>query len=384
MSNNVILKSLTFHNFRNLKNTQVVDIPDAPLLVAAAPNATGKTNFLEAITVLLRGKSFRASNEECVAWGEDVFLVSGVVAGRQGESKISVQYHTPSRKLRIEQDSHAISPVVFYSNYPFVLFLPEDTFLFHRGPAMRRNFLNNSLSPSVQYLSALVQYQKALKQRNSALKRAASSQDIRGWTDVLIEHADVVWTHRESLVAYTQAQLPGFVKELLGDIGDIQIRFTKGVPDESTLREALEGAWEQEQRYGYTLYGPHRDDVEVFINNKPIKSVLSRGQIRSIVIAMKVVSYRFMGQVFDVTPLLLFDEVLSELDVSRQKTLFSLLPTTQTIITCTDMPSEVRKRSDVYMLDLNSLTQPPIEVVTPKETEEIEVVGEELEEHAVA
>lgn len=372
------LHSISFRNFRNLKSADVVDIPEAPLLVAAAPNATGKTNFLEAIVVLLRGKSFRAENSECVAWGEDFFLVRGRVEGREGEADISVQYHTPSRKLRIEQDTHPVSPISFYAGYPFVLFLPEDTFLLSRGPAVRRNFINNALSSSVSYLSALVQYQRVLRQRNAALKEAASVSDVESWTAMLVEHAEVIWSHRQSLLDYVATQLPKIIEPLLGEAQDIEIRFNRGAPDGVSLMDALSGAWLQEQRYRYTLFGPHRDDLEVMIKGKPARAALSRGQIRALVIALKVAVYRFMKKTSGVTPLLLFDEVLSELDDDRQKLLFDMLPATQTLLTCTSLPSQVRSRSDVYMLDLQQIVG--VDQVEEQKTSRVGVEHAEQEE----
>lgn len=375
------LRSLSFRNFRNLRDAQVVDIPSAPLLVAAAPNATGKTNFLESIAVLLRGKSFRASHEECVAWGQDMFLVQGKVEGRDGEVALAVQYHIPSHKLRIEQDTQPVSPVLFYANYPFVLFLPEDTFLLHRGPALRRNFLNNALAASPAYLSGLVQYQRALRQRNSALKTTpAGGEIVEAWTHMLVEYANTVWTHRQALVAYMNAQLPQIAATVAGLDETIQIQLVQGVPDGQGLGDALALAREQEQRYRYTLYGPHRDDISVLVGGRPAAAVLSRGQVRALVIAMKVAVYHFIKQTSGIVPLLLFDEVLSELDHTRQKAVFDVLPPTQTLITCTDIPAEIRQRSDVFMLDLGQLTsqnneqeEPASVVVADEEPEAVPV-----------
>lgn len=368
------LLSLSFRNFRNLRDADVVDIPDVPLLVASAPNATGKTNFLEAVAVLLRGKSFRASHEECVAWGKDLFLVQGEVEGRDGKAALAVQYHTPSRKLRIEQNTEPISPVLFYANYPIVLFLPDDTFLLHRGPAVRRNFINSALATSTSYLSGLVQYQRSLRQRNTALKNARSPDDVAAWTSIVAEHAKTVWAGRESFFTYLVAQLPA-VLDAFSPLGDeIEIRFNKGAPNDIDLAQALSDAWPQEERYKYTLYGPHRDDFDIYINGRPARAVLSRGQIRSLVISMKVVTYQFIKQTSGMVPLLLLDEVLSELDEGRQHVLFELLPSTQTFLTCTEMPAEVKKRSDVYMLDLQQLVGP----APAKDTSRV-VVEEERE-----
>src|SRR5688572_18239677 len=116
------IKQLALTNFRNFTDVDEIIFPENSFLVAAAPNATGKTNFLEALTMLLRGKSFRASNEECVRWGADSFVVRGEVVSNSGQAHIAVRYYTPTHKLRIEENGIPASPVTFFSHYPYILF----------------------------------------------------------------------------------------------------------------------------------------------------------------------------------------------------------------------------------------------------------------------
>lgn len=349
------LKTLSLHQFRNFHTTHEVEFPPASLLVAAAPNATGKTNFLEAITVLLRGKSFRASAEECVAWGEEYFLLQGNVERGESTDQLSVRYHTPSHKLRIEENNIPVSPVMFYAHYPYILFLPEDTFMFHRGPAMRRNFLNTALISSPQYLSAAVQYHRTLRQRNAALKEAGSLADISGWTDLLVEHAGVVWSHRESLVNYLATHVGEIHAKLFDEEYNFEVQLVPGASDPVKFADLLQEAWPYEQRYKYTLYGPHRDDIRVLVDGKPAVAALSRGQIRSLVITLKIAVYGFVKKTSGENPILLLDEVLSELDERRQKRLLEALPQTQTLLTCTAVPKGVQRQGDAHLLDLRQI-----------------------------
>jgi DNA replication and repair protein RecF len=237
------INTLSLHNFRNFRHTGQIEFPDSSLLVAAAPNATGKTNFLEAITVLLRGKSFRATHEECVQWGEEYFLIQGVVQVDETESTLGIQYHTPSRKLRVEENGMPVSPVTFYSHYPFMVFLPEDTFMFHRGPAYRRNFFNSTLISSSQYLASIVQYHKALRQRNAALKEAKTPEDIAPWTSMVVEHAATVWTHRESFVRYIQDKVSDLYRELFDEDYQFEISFVPGASSPEKFSSLLKEAW---------------------------------------------------------------------------------------------------------------------------------------------
>lgn len=353
------LKTLRLHNFRNFSSAHEVIFPNEPLLVAAAPNATGKTNFLESLHVLLRGRSFRASLSDCVQWGETGFQVAGRINHGDIDSYVSTRYEATKGRLLIQEDEAPISPVTFYSHYPFVLFLPEDSFMFTRGPAMRRNFLNSILISSSPYLSALVQYQRVLKQRNAALKQAVSKEDVEAWTSYLIEYARVIWSARQAFVQFLQHNLRGLYKDFTNEDLPFVPSFIPGASKPESFAEILEEAWLYETKYHYTLYGPHRDDFEITVQGREVKTALSRGQLRSLVLALKVAGYMFMKQTIREEPLLLFDEVLSELDEPRQRAVLAHLPHTQILLTCTHLPSQLKRRDDVYMLALSDILQPP-------------------------
>lgn len=347
--------SFSAQQFRNFTNIPPIVFPEAPLFVVLAPNASGKTNLLEAIVMMLRGKSFRAQHEECVMWGSDSFLVQGNVSYKGEESELSVLYRAKPKSIRIQENGAPVSPVIFFGHYPIVLFLPEDAFLFNRGPALRRNFINTSLASSHQYLASIVQYHRALKQRNAALKSAASQSSIEPWTNLLVQYATDVWTHRQLFVDYMQAHTQAIYRDLFGEDIAITISFIPGATDIASFQELLSDAWEYERRYRYTMYGPHRDDIEVYVNGRLAHTTMSRGQLRGLVIAMKVAAYGYIKQIAGQDPLLLFDEVLSELDPARQRTLLEHLPATQTILTCTAIPEELKKRDQVFVLDIAPL-----------------------------
>lgn len=352
------IRSFSAHQFRNFKHIDSIEFPEAPLLAILAPNASGKTNFLEAIVVMLRGKSFRAQSSELVMWGEDSFVVQGEVEREEGVSRLAVEYKTQGKNIRIQENGIPVSPVTFFGHFPFVLFLPEDAFLFNRGPAGRRNFLNASLAGSHQYLASIVQYHRVLRQRNAALKGATRIEDIAVWTDLLATHAADVWSHRQLLVSYLAANVPMIYEDLFSEKIDMKISFVPGASQIELFQELLTEAWQYERRYRYTMYGPHRDDIAVHVNGRLAEDAMSRGQLRGLVIAIKVAAYRYIKQLIGQDPLLLFDEVLSELDSDRQRNLLEHLPATQTILTCTSIPEEIKKRSDVFVLDVRPLTGP--------------------------
>ncbi len=348
------LRSFSAHQFRNFEYIEDIEFVDAPLIAVLAPNATGKTNFLEAVIMMLRGKSFRANMDECVMWEKDNFSVRGQVESEGEEKILSVQYDAPVKKIKIQEQGAPVSPITFFGRFPLVLFLPEDAFLFNYGPSGRRNFLNTSLASSQKYLSNIVQYHRVLRQRNIALKNARSPEDVAAWTSLLVEYARVVWEDRVLFVSYLAEYMPAIYEELFGEKKDIIVTFTTGAPNIDMFGEILADSWVYEKKYRHTLYGPHRDDISVTVDGKSAQTVCSRGQLRGLVIAMKVASHAFIKQRLAQNPLLLFDEVLSELDPLRQNTLLGHLPSSQIIMTCTQLPAEIRRKSDVAIIDVRS------------------------------
>jgi len=376
----MIVKKLGINNFRNLGRADSIELPRKGILVVAAPNATGKTNFLESLAVLLRGRSWRARVDECLGWNKDTFLLWGEVERDDGvDTKVAVRYHRPAKSLRIEENGEPASLVSFYASYPLVVFLPEDTFLLARGPAQRRNFLNHILVAHPGYLSALVQYQRVLKQRNSILKKASNKSEVAPWTDLLVEYGQALWRHREGLVQYVESRLEDVYEHLTGERKLLEVRLTAGLMDDDKYREQLDKVIDKEMLFGYTLLGPHRDDMEVLADGVPADAALSRGQARGLVMALKLIAYKYIKKMTKETPLLLLDDILSELDEDRQTALLKGLPDTQTILTCTLVPEALQKREDVYLLDLRNVVdneRPP-----EKEEKKIELPqdgGEEI------
>ena len=358
------LKKVRLTSFRNFRAVDDITFPSGALLVAAAPNATGKTNFLEALVVLFRGRSFRASHENCVRWGDDTFSLEGQVKRHREVTTLAVRYHHPQKAVRIEEDGIPVSPITFLGRYPVVLFLPEDTFLFTRGPGLRRNFLNRALVVHPSYVSALVQYQRALKQRNAHLKQASSFSDTAVWTDLLLEHASNVSHHRRQFVAFLSIHLAEWYERLSGEAVPLAVSL-QGSGTGTELRARLERAFNQEQRFGHTLSGPHRDDLTVTVGKHHVAYALSQGQLRTLSVALKLVAHRYVANVSGQEPLFLLDDVLSELDVTRQETLLANLPKAQTLLTCTSVPDSVRMLDNVQLLDIRKLTNPTPKRVQP-------------------
>ena len=353
------ITNLSLQHFRNFREVESITFPARGLLVAVAPNAVGKTNFLESIYFALRGKSWRAQTGECVQWGEDSFGISLDLKRTQGESRLAARYDAQRKVLALLENGVPASLATFYSQYPLLVFLPDDTFMFYRGPSQRRNFLNTTLTALPHYFSSLVQYHRALRQRNAALKTASQASDLEVWNRLLVEHSEPIWNQRRLFIDFLTMQLPQVYRDIGGEEGRLEIRFVPGVNTSADFLATLAQAWPQETRYKHTLYGAHRDDMTIWYEGHQVQTALSRGQMRLLVIALKIVAYRYVEKLTGEEPLFLLDEVLSELDDGRQRRLLGHLPSSQILLTCTRLPAELKKRADVHMIDLRAILAPP-------------------------
>lgn len=363
------IKRLSLTYFRNFARVDEVFLPPGALLVAAAPNASGKTNFLESIAVLLRGRSWRSGIERCVQWGKEGFALQADIRHKESAHvRIGAYYQLGSKGLRLEENDVPASVVTYYGRYPLVLFLAEDTFLFARGPEQRRNFINSVLVGIPSYVAALVHYMRALKQRNAALKRAGASSEVQVWTTPLVEQATTIWKHRESFTAFLNTHLNELYAQLVGESLDFQVRLATRVHSHE-LEQKLREVFSEEQRLGHTVLGPHRDDLVITVHNRLVQDVLSQGQMRSLVLALKIVAHRFLAHTTQEQPLLLLDEALSELDEKRQQQLLKHLPHTQTLLTCTSVPKGLQEREDVHLLDLRLILKNARVETPPREHE---------------
>lgn len=358
------LTRLSLVAWRNFRSAQEIALAPGALLLAVAPNAVGKTNFLESIVVLLRGRSWRATPAACVTWGQPGFRVEGdLLLSTSERVRLAVSYQKadlpPDRspaKLHLLENGIPASLITFYGRYLVVLFLPEDTFLLARGPEERRNFLNSVLVSSSAYVASLVRYRRSLQQRNRLLKKVRAAAELEPWSNLVIQSGTVVWQQRQGLVDFINSHLTMLYEHLTGETLALAVELmTVGTP--TTFQEQLARSFAAEQRAGYTLSGPHRDDLLVRVAGRPAAQVLSRGQVRGVVLALKVAAYRFLKTITQEEPLLLLDDVFSELDENRQQALLAALPTSQLLLTSTAVPQTLKRRSNVLALDLRGLLQ---------------------------
>jgi len=368
----MILSGLSLQNFRNFKKKTFQFSPKVTIIVG--PNTFGKTNILEAIYMLATGKSFRAELErEVILYDEEIGRVQGTIeqsnnrtikqleiiitTGQVGGKKV------PKKKFLVNGVSKRSTD--FIGNFFAVLFSPQDLQLITDSPSLRRKYLNTVLScVDKEYRRALLVYEKGLRQRNRILERTrerrANLSQLEYWDKLLITNGRIVTEKREELIEFINSK-PGFLEK---DNGEFRMVYEKNEISEKRLKEKQE----KEILLGVTLVGPHRDDFVIKLKSKSskVKATIqsskleelgnistygsrsglrqsrdlsvygSRGEQRLAVLWLKLGELAFLEEKTSQKPVLLLDDIFSELDQNHRDLVTKIIPNQQTIITTTE------------------------------------------------
>jgi len=374
----VILSQLSLFQVRNLERVDWEPHPRANLLLGA--NAQGKTNLLESIFFLGTTKTLHqaASPDDLIQHDANEALLRARVIHQDGaitrDLEAQLKRGLPKRFLLNFKKLSPLSKI--FGQLPVVLFTPEDLDLVKAGPAARRLYLDLEISQASQaYLQDLANYHRALKQRNAALKLHAEGRggldNIHAFDEALVLSGCAVLRFRlqavrelNGLAAEVQTGLAG-----PGEILSLQYRDSLGLDpampaDDAAMahqfRLRLRERAREEQARGGTLSGPHRDDLELSLNGRPAKLFASQGQQRCISLSLKLAEVRFLAGQLGENPVLLLDDVLSELDLERQARLLSLLDShVQTFVTSTHATDLAYQPGQVLTLNAGRLSQNP-------------------------
>ena len=325
------LTELNLHHFRNYDEDQVEFSPQINVLIGE--NAQGKTNLLESIYVLAMTRSHRTNNDrELIEFGKDAAQIKGTVQRELGSLKLELDIGKHGKKAKANHLEKArLSEYLGQLNV--ILFAPEDLALVKGAPTVRRRFIDMEFGQvSPKYLHDLTQYRDILKQRNRYLKQLQSheAQD-QLYLEVLSEQLAAVGGAIISQRVKFLSELEGYAQELHQSITqgreNLTFEYSSAVKDASALTEvelseALMDLYRQNQSkeifQGTTLYGPHRDDVRFLINHKNVQTYGSQGQQRTTALSVKLAEIDLMKNQTGEYPILLLDDVLSELDGARQ------------------------------------------------------------------
>lgn len=328
------VKKLQVKNIRS-HTSYGVDL-SSDVTIITGPNGSGKTSLLEAIYLSLQGTTFKGVDSDMLRKEAPWWRIDTVLDDEQIRTIKFDPLKTTSRKQFII-DNKTTARIPAKLKHPVVLFEPEDLRLLHGSPARRRQFIDRFISQlNPLYGPTLRKYERALKQRNNLLKKQFMADDqLFAWNIALAEHGAYIIDQRIAFIEQINHQLSDIYQEIAGTHDDVSVHYSHtfvGDIKQKLLNE-LHAHLEKDKYLGNTSVGPQRHDIIFEINHSPALSTASRGEARTIVLALKFLEVDIIEQLTDKQPIILFDDVFSELDATRQKLLTSRLTGHQIIIT---------------------------------------------------
>jgi len=333
-----MITDLRLQQFRSYKDAAFELSPGVNIIVG--PNASGKTNLLEALLVMARGSSYRAKDAELLMFGKDWARLDADLP--DGRRTVKLQAAADKVVKSYEIDGQSLSRLGPARLLPVVLFEPNHLLLLNSSPDLRRTFLDDLLEQTLPGFGATRRhYKRVLAQRNSLLKKNPRGlyEQLFVWNVRLGELGGQIVRERHKLVERFKERAGELYGRLAGKDYDVALAYRAQFDPmqyETALLHKLESSVELDLARGFTAHGPHRDDLEVLIDAHPVQEAASRGEIRTMVLALKIMELQILEELHDKRPLLLLDDVFSELDGKRRHQLTDFLQDHQTFITTTD------------------------------------------------
>lgn len=338
----MVIKKLSLHNFRNYEDECFSFTEGVNVLFGK--NAQGKTNCAEAVFYLCTGSSLRIRHDkQLIRHGCDCATVRAEAQSRYGTVVLEADIYENKREFRV--NGNKITRVVdLLGNMNSVFFSPGELRLIQDGPDERRRFLNLSISQiSRSYGTALLRYNKILDQRNNLLKEKDASlilETLPVWDEQLARYAAVIVRHRGEFLSLLSPLAEEAHAYLTDGAEKLTLSAEKnyGNGEEeiaSRILRELTSAYERDIRLGFTTVGPHRDDIRISLNGVEAKGFASQGQTRTAALSMKLAEVEIFKRLAGEAPVLILDDVMSELDLPRRKKLLSKVNGLQCILTCT-------------------------------------------------
>ena len=326
----MIIKSINLTNFRNHNSYTLSCNPDTTLILGE--NGCGKTSVLEAIYIVTRGKSFRATDQDIIKRGAPFYRIE---LENSNNEKITATYDKNNKTYHILDKKFRRLPKQY--KYPIVLFLPSDLNLISGSPSRHRDYFDRIFSQiNEEYNLTLSRYEKALRQRNEILKSDnPSKSSIFSWNILLAKYGSLLYRTRQLLIDEINLRLTDTYVSIANSQDLVNISYKTSIIDgtESTYLNTLESDYEKDLYLGHTSFGVHKDDFEFIFNNNLADGSASRGESRSIILALKFIEADMIFEELHQKPIILLDDVFSELDNSRRKCLVDNFKNHQVIIT---------------------------------------------------
>jgi DNA replication and repair protein RecF len=337
----MIIKSLAVENIRSHKSFSKQ--LSKTVTVITGPNGSGKTSLIEAVMVALGGSSFKAGDKDLLRrdaewWRIDV---------QMDDETRTVKYQPGALKPKqfVVDDKVSIR-LPLAQRYPVVLFEPDDLRLLHGSPSRRRKFIDGFAGQLIpEYNRVLRRYERALLQRNKLLKQGGSNESLFAWNVALAQYGAQIIDIRIRLIERLNAGLNPTYHTIAQTKDAVSVHYSHTLVDhtEQKLLNELEANLARDRVLGFTSVGPHRHDVLFNFNNSPALGSASRGEVRTIILALKFLEVDIVQEVTNKPPVVLLDDVLSELDDTRQTHLATKFQNHQIIMTSTNPPAKIGK-----------------------------------------
>ena len=326
----MLIKSISLTNFRNHSKYNLECNPTTTLILGE--NGCGKTSVLEAIYILTQGKSFRATDPDIIKRGTDFYRIE--MEYNNGE-KIVATYNGKTKTFKtVEKKSTRLSKKY---KYPIILFQPADLNLASCSPSTRRKYFDRFFSIlSSEYQTALSKYEKALTQRNKLLKDSFVAPDvIFPWNVLLAKNALILKKLRDEYLQEINSLYTDTYHSIADNNDEITLKYTTEIGDftESQYLNILETSTQKDLLLGHTTFGSHHDSIDFIFNQNTADGSASRGETRSIILALKFIEANTIEKKIHKKPIILLDDVFSELDNKRRLALVDNFKNHQVIIT---------------------------------------------------
>lgn len=354
-----MISSIKLQHFRLYSLRRFLLAPG--VTVFYGPNGSGKTSVLEAITVICRGGSFRGQDQDLLKTGHNWWRLEAIAQDSRRAVTYDGRLGRAKKQFEINGQKKQRLPAAL--RLPVVLFEPGDLRLLSGSPARRRRFLDNLISQiEPAYPPLLARYERSLKQRNNLLKSQQLNHDeLFVWDVTLSDLASQIIAKRAAYAEEVNRRLTEAHRRVSGQKERVSLSYLAGLRLQKKNLPAnlaqhvmgeLSSSRQKDRTLGYTSSGPHRDELKFFLDRRDTYTAASRGETRSLVLALKFIELEMIEKATSRQPLLLLDDVLSELDESRRHALLDSRPGGQTIITTTDVDSAQIKYKDASFVGL--------------------------------
>ena len=348
----MIIESVDLQNYRNYEFLNMTF--DNKINIIYGDNAQGKTNILESLYVCATSKSHRGSKDkDIIRFGNDEAHIKVMVKKHGMNYRLDMHLKKNKTKGIAVNGIPIRRAVELFGIINIIIFSPEDMNIIKNGPSQRRRFMDMELSQLDKiYLSNLVNYNKVVVQRNKLLKQLQFSGDsglvdmLDVWDMQLVRYGSEIIKRRMDFIDNINSIIRPVHSKLSGNKEILNLRYIPCTTTDNFKDEVIRSR-ERDIKFKMTNVGPHKDDVAFFINDKDVRKYGSQGQQRTCALSLKLAEIELVKKVINDTPVLLLDDVLSELDANRQNFLLDSIGDIQTIITCTGLDEFVNNRFSI-------------------------------------